>query len=186
MYKILYFGASTHSQSINQILSQSAALELKTLLPTLTLRGIDLNDYPCPLYSSDTEEKNGIPESALLFAKLIDEHDLLLISLAEHNGSYTAAFKNLMDWTSRIGGRKTFGDKKVFLLSTSTGARGGASVMEAAKARLPYMGAQIIGTFSLPSFDQNFDIGSKRIKTPYREDLIKALRISITSFNLTY
>ncbi|MBL0101186.1 MAG: NAD(P)H-dependent oxidoreductase [Saprospiraceae bacterium] len=26
--------------------------------------------------------------------------DLLIISLAEHNGSYSASFKNILDWAS--------------------------------------------------------------------------------------
>ena len=41
-------------------------------------------------------------------------------------------------------------------MATSPGGRGGASVLEIAKGRFPYMGGNIIADFSLPSFGQNF------------------------------
>ena len=66
-----------------------------------------------PIYSSDREQK-GIPQLALDFASKIDGADFLLISLAEHNGTYSTAFKNLFDWLSRIPNRPHFGDKKMF------------------------------------------------------------------------
>jgi hypothetical protein len=50
-----------------------------------------------------------------------------------------------------------FENKKLLLLSASTGALGGAFVMASAVQRFPRHGANIIGTFSLPNFSQNFD-----------------------------
>ena len=52
---------------------------------------------------------------------------------------------------------KTFQEKPVLLLSTSPGPRGGSSVLEIAKNRFPFQGAIINGSFSLPSFNDNFD-----------------------------
>ena len=46
----------------------------------------------------------------------------------------------------------------MLLMSTSPGARGGASVLESAKELFPSSGAVIKATFSLPSFQQNFDL----------------------------
>ena len=43
-------------------------------------------------------------------------------------------------------------------MSTSPGARGGASVLEIAKSALPQYGGSIKATFSLPSFNDNFDV----------------------------
>jgi NAD(P)H-dependent FMN reductase len=79
--------------------------------------------------------------------------------MAEHNGSYSAAFKNLYDWTSRID-VQVWGGKPMLLLATSPGGRGGATVLAAAEATFPRMGAELKGTFSLPSFYDNFAEGN--------------------------
>ena len=50
--------------------------------------------------------------------------DLLIISFAEHNSTYTTAFKNIFDWISRIKDRKHFGEKPVFVLATAPGPGG--------------------------------------------------------------
>ena len=41
-------------------------------------------------------------------------------------------------------------------MATSPGGRGGATVLEAAKATFPRMGADLKATFSLPAFYENF------------------------------
>jgi len=64
--------------------------------------------------------------------------------------------KNIFDWASRING-KTFQEKPMLLLATSPGARGGSSVLEIATKRFPFQGGIIKGSFSLPSFNDNFD-----------------------------
>ena len=73
-----------------------------------------------PIYSSDEEEANGIPSDAVHFVELFGSHDAVVISMAEHNGSYSAAFKNLYDRASRSEG-KVWGSKAMLLLSTSPG-----------------------------------------------------------------
>jgi chromate reductase len=44
-------------------------------------------------------------------------------------------------------------------MATSPGRRGGQSVLDIATARLPFDGAEILETFSLPEFYQNFEEG---------------------------
>jgi NAD(P)H-dependent FMN reductase len=65
--------------------------------------------------------------------------------------------------TSTIGllalNQKVWNDKPMLLLSTSPGPRGGATVMEAAKATFPRMGAKLVAHFSLPSFYDHFNSG---------------------------
>jgi NAD(P)H-dependent FMN reductase len=58
------------------------------------------------------------------FGKLLDEHDAVIVSLAENNFTYTAAFKNLLDWLSREKNlpnyyAQTFRGKQFFLLKAS-------------------------------------------------------------------
>ena len=46
-----------------------------------------------PLFSVDKEKDNGIPTLAHEFYKTIGSADLIVISLAEHNGAYSTALK---------------------------------------------------------------------------------------------
>jgi len=151
--KILAFAGSNSSKSINKKLVTYTASYFKEEETEI----LDLNDYEMPLFSVDRLKNNGIPDLAIDFAAKIDDADLLIISLAENNGAYTVAFKNVFDWLSVIPSRKTFGDKPILLLATSPGARGGASVLAIAKARLPYNGGKVIESFSLPVFYDNFN-----------------------------
>ncbi len=153
MKKILAFGASTSKQSINHTLASYTARLFKSKADITT---INIIDFQASMYSIDQEKEHGIPAIIKKFYENIENADLIIISLAEHNGTYTAAFKNIMDWTSRYKS-DFFYDKPLFLLSTSPGSRGGSNVMQAALSRFPIFGARIIDHFSLPFFDQNFN-----------------------------
>lgn len=110
---------------------------------------------------------------AIQFKQKIDRVDAIIISLAEHNGSYTAAFKNILDWTSRIESGLWM-RKPMFLLSTSNGARGAKSVMESALNYFPRLGANIIAHFSLPGFRTNFsgqDIEDPGLRQTFMDQL---------------
>ena len=48
-------------------------------------------------------------------------------------------------------------------MATSPGGRGGATVLEIAKNAFPRYGANVLATFSLPSFNDNFDVEHGRI-----------------------
>lgn len=154
MKKILVFGASNSHQSINRKL----ALYAGSMITSCDTVSIDLNDFEMPLFSVDREKEIGVPYEAKKFKDLIKSVNGIIISLAEHNGSYTVAFKNIVDWTSRIEG-KLWEDKPMLLLATSPGKRGGKSVLNHAVNDYPYRGAKVINQFSLPSFNENFKNG---------------------------
>jgi NAD(P)H-dependent FMN reductase/SAM-dependent methyltransferase len=155
--KLLAFAASSSKKSINNSLVQHAADRLRLeLLPELKVELLDLNDYEMPIYSIDREMKHGIPVPARQFLKKIGEADALMVSYAEHNGLYTAAFKNLFDWASRIEA-KVFQDKPMVVLSTSPGPKGGANVLKAALNSAPHFGAEVVSSLSVPLFHENFD-----------------------------
>jgi chromate reductase, NAD(P)H dehydrogenase (quinone) len=151
MKNIIAFAGSTSRKSINKRLAGYAAQQIADVSVTI----LDLNDFKLALFDVDYEESQGIPENARHFLNSIKSSDGIVLSLAEHNGAYSAAFKNLLDWMSRIDG-KLWNNVPMLLMATSPGARGGASVLEIAKERFPYMGANIVSSFSLPSFEQNF------------------------------
>jgi NAD(P)H-dependent FMN reductase len=152
MKRIIAFGASSSKTSINKQLATYAANQFQNAIVEV----LDLNDYEMPIFSTDRETESGIPQLAQDFYAKIGSADLIVISFAEHNGAYSTAFKNIFDWTSRING-KTFQEKPVLLLSTSPGPRGGSSLLEIANNRFPFQGAVVKGSFSLPSFNDNFD-----------------------------
>ncbi len=155
--KILVIGASSSRKSINRALARHAAHRLKSeLLQSVEINELDLNDFEMPTYSVDRERETGIPAAAHRFVEQIGAADGLLISYAEHNGFYTAAFKNLFDWASRIE-KRVFQGTPTLALATSVGPRGGANVLQAALKSAPHFGAEIVASMSLPRFQDNFD-----------------------------
>jgi len=142
---------------------------------------LDLNDYMAPVFSVDLENETGIPPVIRSFVQKIEQADFLIISLAEHNGSNAAAFKNIFDWASRFES-KLFGRKKMLLLATSTGQGGGKYVLESALKRFPRHGAEIAGHFSLPRFFDNFSTKNGILVDPLKQDfdkLVDEIKVTI-------
>ena len=154
MKKVIALGGSNSKKSINKILAAHAA----NMLKETEVKVLDLNNYELPLYGIDLENENGIPQDAHNLLKEIKDADGIVLSLAEHNGAYSTAFKNAFDWLSRIDG-KLWSEKPMLLMATSPGARGGATVLEIARGRFPYMGGNIVADVSFPSFFDNFKEG---------------------------
>lgn len=170
MKKIVAFAGSTSRTSINKQLVTYAASQLKDTAFDV----LDMNDYVASIYSVD-EEKNGYPESLEALSEQLKTYDGFIISLAEHNGSYAAAFKNVLDWLSRID-RMIFNNKPVLLMASSPGGRGGQTVLGAAMTYFPHMGANIIADFSLPNFFDNFkdeQIVNKELYTTFINNISK-------------
>lgn len=156
MKNIIAFAGSTSKNSINKTLVQYAGTLIQDA--TMQVEVLDLNDFEMPLFSVDVEKASGYPEKAQLLLGKITNADGLVISLAEHNGAYTAAFKNALDWMSRIKSQ-IFDNKPMLLMATSDGARGGGFVLDMAKSRFPIHKARIIEHFSLPGYNKNFKDG---------------------------
>ena len=150
--KILAFGASSSRKSINKQLATLAA----GLVAGAEVEVLDLNDYEMPIYSADREAEGGIPEQARAFLAKLSGADALIISFAEHNGGYSAAYKNIYDWCSRAE-QRVFQGKPVVWLATSPGPRGASNVLAAAVTSAPHFGADLRASLSIPSFYENFD-----------------------------
>lgn len=173
--RVLTFAASASRNSINKQFALHAGRELQKLNPDVELEVIDINDYEMPIFSAEREEELGQPAEAKAFAAKIAEADAIILSLAEYNGSYTAAYKNLFDWTSRIS-LKVYEDKPMILLSTSPGPGGAATVLKTAETSMPFFGGIVKATLSLPSFFDNFDVEEGRVTNPeFSEGLNKAV-----------
>lgn len=173
--KVLAFGASNSKASINKQLATFAANQI----PNASVTILDLNDYDMPMYGIDHEREFGIPQAAKNFKSLIKEHDGIIISFAEHNGAYSAVFKNIFDWVSRLEG-KVWENKPMMLMATSNGKRGGASVLEIAASRMPFSGGLVASVFSLPEFKINFSAEAGIIN----EELLEKFQQQIQPFSM--
>ena len=154
MRKILAFTGSNSSTSINaQLLNH-----ITGRIQGHQIKTINLNDYELPVYCADIEKERGIPLNASIIKNQISEHDALVITVNEHNRNVSAFFKNIIDWLSRLD-RNFLAGKKILLMSTSPGVRGGAAALEYCKTIFPRFGGQVVQSFSLASFRDNFKDG---------------------------
>ncbi len=173
--KIIAFGGSPSKHSINKKLATYAT----SLFENADVEILDLNDYEMPLFTVDVEVELGQHSLAKAFLEKIESAAILVVSLAENNGNYSAAFKNVVDWCSRIN-PKIFQNKPMLLMATSPGARGGTSVLEIAKNNFPRFTADIKGVYSLPNFNENFDVETNTISN---QDLDNQLKMIVKDFN---
>jgi NAD(P)H-dependent FMN reductase len=165
MKRILAFGASNSMNSINKSFAQFAA----NCFSNAEVQLLDLNDFEMPIYSIDREKVNGFPAEAIEFKEHIKAADAIVISFAEHNGAYTAAFKNIFDWISRIE-KDVWGNKPMLLLATSPGGRGASTVLNLAVEKFKRMNTNKILSFSLPSFKENFTIDTGIVDATLADD----------------
>ncbi len=192
MKNILLFAASNNPESINgRLISHTAGL-----FKEHTTNVLHLQDYPLPIYSPVIETEQGIPENILLLKKQLQQHDALVISVAEHNQSVTAAFKNTLDWLSRSDKdyNNLLSGKTILLISTSPAPGGGKNALTHAATFLKIFGANIIGNISLVSFyqnaaftDENFEIKDNAFSdalTKYVAQLENELHYLTTSLKI--
>ncbi|KID56026.1 NADPH-dependent FMN reductase [Pseudoalteromonas luteoviolacea] len=174
--KVLAFAASSSRQSINKTLVEYATSKIEQA----DVEVLDLNDFEMPIYSIDREKESGIPELAQKFYDKIGEADAIVISFAEHNGSYTAAYKNIFDWTSRIN-MKVYQDTPMLLLATSPGPGGAQSVLNAAVNSAPYFAADVKAHLSVPSFFDNFDLETQQLTNVQLSEALNSALTQLTN-----
>lgn len=170
MKTIVAFAASNSRNSINKALALYTAKQLDRFRIVF----LDLNDYEMPLYSIDRENEDGIPGVVLSFMKIISEADGIVISFAEHNGAYSVAYKNIYDWVSRVD-QGVWMNKPMLLMATAPGPRGGKSVLQLAHSRFSRFSDAKILSFSLPSFNDNFDNEKGILNNPLNNEFSKQL-----------
>ena len=176
MKQIVAFGASSSKKSINKDLASYAA----SVIEDANVLILDLNDFEMPIYSIDYESDHGIPEKAYKFKEKLKNADGIIISFAEHNSVYTAAFKNIFDWISRIE-KVVWYNKPMFLLSTSDGDRGAKTVLQIAYNRMSHGNPYKIPTFSLPNFKKNFDKNNGILDIDLNYEFQNALKVFISN-----
>lgn len=157
--KLLGLAASNSRRSINgQLIAHAADIFTTEIEPGAAAEILDLNDYEMPIYSIDRQNEGGIPAPAQRFRDRIAAADAVILSFAEHNGTYSVAYKNLFDWASRID-RNIYQDRPAVLFSTSPGGRGGAGVLDVALRAAPRFGMDVRAHLAVPSFNDVFTDG---------------------------
>src|SRR5690606_25872175 len=156
--KILAFAGSNSSTSMNHTFVSFAASQVAAH----DVKVIKLTDYPLEMFGEDIEKERGYSVELRMLLQEIKSADGLMISVNEHNGGPSAFFKNVMDWLSRVEYKYLEG-KKVLLMSTSDGQRGGASSLEYVKNRIPRHNGEVVESFSFPGFKDNFSISENKI-----------------------
>ncbi|KZN61230.1 NADPH-dependent FMN reductase [Pseudoalteromonas luteoviolacea] len=174
--KILALGASSNKNSINKTLAKYAA----SLIEGAYVDILDLNDFELPIYSEDREKEIGQPKLAQNFIAKMNGADAVIVSFAEHNGTYTVAFKNILDWASRIS-RSVYQNKPVIFLATSSGPGGASSVLNTALQSAQFLGAIVKGSLSVPSFYENFDLSTQQPTNPQIQNELNSIVKSLTN-----
>lgn len=144
--RLLAFAGSLREGSYNRRLIPVLAEGARAAGAEVTL--IELRDYPLPVYDGDIEAA-GMPPSMRQLQQLVREHDGVLISTPEDNGSMPALVKNTLDWISRPMedgrmGTALFQDKVAGIVSASPGALGGLRSLLALRDALAKLGLVVV------------------------------------------
>lgn len=152
MATFLAFAGSNSSTSINYSLVRYTV----SLVEEHQVQLLNMANMPFPMYSEDHERDHGYSNSLMELMDDIRQADGLILSVNEHNGNPSAYTKNLFDWLSRLE-RKFLTDCRILLMSTSRGKRGAKGSLQTIEEMLPRFGGEILATFSLPSYGENFN-----------------------------
>lgn len=144
---ILAFAGSTRDASYNKKLVRCAAALAREAGAEVTLA--DLRDYSLPVFDQDDEDRQGKPEAARRFKRLMIDHEGFLISAPEYNSSITGVLKNTIDWASRADDDDpspvpAFRGKVVTLMGASPGALGGMRGLVHVRAILSHLGCLVL------------------------------------------
>ncbi|THH34603.1 NADPH-dependent FMN reductase [Neolewinella litorea] len=147
MKRILALAGSNHSRSINHQLVTFAA----SLIEDAEVTVLDLRSWDIPVYSIDMDPDQTPGRITFLIGQL-DQYDGFILASPEHNGGPSAFLKNIFDWLTRRS-QKVMDGKPLVLMATSTGRGGAAKHLPYLEGALPRLGANVVATYSLPSFN---------------------------------
>ena len=159
--KILAFAGSLREDSLNKKVLQVAAEGARAAGAEVTIA--DLRDFDMPIYNVDDQERDGFPPNAVRFQDLLLEHNGLLISSPEYNGSLPGGMKNIIDWVSRRRDAEqkmyaAFNNKVAGIMSASPGSFGGLRCLSHLRGVLTIATVHIVPLeISVTFADQKFD-----------------------------
>jgi chromate reductase len=170
--RLLAFAGSLRAGSYNRKLVRT--LEAGARAAGAEVTHLELRDYPLPIYDGDIEAA-GMPETVRRLQQVMREHDGLLISTPEYNGSMPALVKNTLDWISRpmadgTSGTTLFRGKVAGICSASPGALGGIRSLIVLRDALAKLGLWVAPSqVALGNADSAFDANDELIDAKRRE-----------------
>lgn len=170
--RLLAFAGSLRTGSFNRRLIHTLADGARDAGAEVT--HIELRDHVLPVYDGDLEAA-GMPETVRVLQQLMREHDGLLISTPEYNGSIPALVKNTLDWISRPmldgkSGTALFRGKVAGICSASPGALGGIRSLIVLRDALAKLGLWVAPSqVALPNADSAFDADGALLDAKRRE-----------------
>jgi chromate reductase, NAD(P)H dehydrogenase (quinone) len=152
--KVLVFGASLSSKSLNNRLANLAARVVEQHDGSVDRASME--DFDCPSYDFDDERDGDMPGGAQRFKDRLVASDAFIIASPEYNASMPGMLKNVIDWTSRFR-PQPFTRKHGLVMSASPSMAGGNRGLWALRVPLEHLGAQIYpDMFSLAQAHQAF------------------------------
>lgn len=178
--RILAFAGSLRAGSFNKKLAKAAAEHARAAGAEATV--IDLRDFPLPVFDEDLERSDGLHPNARKLKDLFLRHQGLIISTPEYNSTYSAAFKNAIDWVSRPTTNpdgtpekplECFDGKLVALFAASPGALGGIRVLPELRRLLSNIKCLVLpDQMALAKSHEAFDESGK-LKDPKMDAMAK-------------
>lgn len=182
--KILAFAGSLRKHSLNRRVLRAAVVGAKKAGAEVTF--VDLRDYPMPIYNQDDQEAFGFDENALKFQRLIYEHAGLLIASPEHNGSFPAALKNVIEWASRRNDSyekgRVFPGKVAAMMAASPNTFGGVRSLVHLRGVLTSVGVYVLPTeIAVPFVNDKFDGEGEEMTDERTRQALEALGASLVA-----
>jgi len=158
--RILALAGSLRAGSFNRRLLAVAADGARAAGADVT--GVDLRDFPLPVYDADLETASGLPAAALALKERFRVAEGLLVASPEYNSAISGTLKNVFDWVSRPApGEKPlacFKGKVAALCAASPGALGGIRGLASVRLILGNLGVVLLpDQVALPKAAEAFD-----------------------------
>ncbi|MBP7676100.1 MAG: NAD(P)H-dependent oxidoreductase [Thermoanaerobaculia bacterium] len=174
--RILALAGSLRAGSYNRRVLAVAADGARAAGADVT--GIDLRDFPLPVYDADLESASGLPEAALALKERFRAAEGLLVASPEYNSAISGTLKNVFDWVSRPApGEKPlacFKGKVAALCAASTGALGGIRGLASVRVVLGNLGVVLLpDQVALPKAAEAFDAEGSLLDPARRKSLLE-------------
>lgn len=152
--------------SINENMKLAKSMEETLVRLGKTSKIIDIVNERLPLYSSDIEENEGIPQRIIKSVEEMKISKGYIVIAPEYNYSIPPTLTNFIAWVSRVGSdfRVCFQEKPV-LLATSSGG-GGEDVLNAMRVQFTKLGSLVMPRQIRATYE----------KKPSQETLIKTIK----------
>ncbi|MCP1726610.1 NAD(P)H-dependent FMN reductase [Natronospira proteinivora] len=176
--KLLTLAGSLRRASVNRRLQRVVSQAARDQGAQVT--ELDLADYPLPVYDGDLEQAE-FPENVRKLQSLLAEHDAVLISSPEYNGSIPGMLKNVIDWLSRpqedgTPGTALFKGKVIGISAASPGRLGGLRCLLILRDALAKLGSWVAPTqVAVGGAGDAFEADAPRLSNDKQQKQIEGL-----------